>query len=97
MTYANYRANYRANSALTAARALSPYVSRGSERSERMNSSIYAIFRLMDDADLAERIERLQRKCEELKQSTTLIGQRMAEQYGEALQAALAEQRRRTC
>lgn len=57
----------------------------------------YSAFKLMATEDLAERIERLQRKVEELKQSTTRIRQRMAEQYGEALQAALAEQRRRMC
>jgi hypothetical protein len=43
----------------------------------------YPLFKFLDDADLHERIERLQRKVEELKQSTTLIGQRMAEAGGD--------------
>jgi DNA-binding MurR/RpiR family transcriptional regulator len=55
----------------------------------------FSSFRFMCDDDLAERVSRLQRKVEELRRSSTAIGQRMAEQYAEALQAAIAELDRR--
>ena len=69
---------------------------RASERAQVADMN-YSLFKFLDDAGLAERIAKLERKVAALKFSTTNIGARMLEEFTAALEAARAEQRRRTC
>lgn len=57
----------------------------------------YTAFKFMGDDDLAERVEKLQRKVEALSQANTTIALRMLEEFTAALEAAREELRRRAC
>ena len=70
----------------------------GGARAHLVAGMNFSAFRFMDTEDLAERVEKLERKVEALSQANTTIALRMLQEFTAALKAAKAElDRRRAC